>query len=263
VLSATGAGCGGGNAHSGVGWLLGALAVVVMAGGWYGLYWVAAGYDRAPDRRRLVLAGVLGVIAFGCVGGAMLAWLQLRTDHCGRIVGSAGTWEGWLFVVAVLSTILSVRVRKPNTGWLSGAVVLVADLATVLLLLGLQPAFARTVAVALLLVHAGCTGTATWWWRQARSCPPALLGRVGEAGRLLTATWISLLIMLAAAGHQIGRLLPDSVLASLFVVTAVGLVFGPGYTRYLDTRHDPAWQPPKPDRLTAIGNWAVRYHEHW
>ena len=41
-----------------------------------------------------------------------------------------------------------------------------------------------------------------------------------------------MLILLAAAGHQLGRLLPDSALAGLFVIIAVGLIAGPGYTRY-------------------------------
>ncbi len=80
---------------------------------------------------------------------------------------------------------------------------------------------------------------------------------------MLATSWIILIILLAAAGHQVGQLLPDSAVAGLFVITAIGLIAGPGYTRYLETRNDPDWQPPIPDRLTPIGEWAIRYHQHW
>jgi hypothetical protein len=253
VLGAAGAGCLSGSSAGQTGqpgWLLGVLVAAGVVGGWQWLYGVCAGYDQAPGRRRRILAHVFQFAAVGCAAGSTISWFRLRAEGCGRAADSAGTWEIWLFVAAVLFMMASVMVRRPGTSWLSAACVVIADLAVALQVLG-SPA-PSNVAVVLLLVHAACTAIATWWARQTRSCPPALAGKAGEASRVLAAAWVTLLILFAAAGHQIGKVLPDSAFAGLFVVTAVGLVFGPGYTRYLEVVHDPEWVAPEPDRNTLL-----------
>ena len=86
-----------------------------------------------------------------------MAWLGLRTDQCGRVVGSAGTWEGRLFLAAVASIAASILTRRTGAGWIAAAAVAAADLAFLVALLGLRPTAYRREATVLLLVHALCT----------------------------------------------------------------------------------------------------------
>jgi len=64
------------------------------------------------------------------------------------------------------------------------------------------------------------------------------------------------------------------MLVSLFIVTAVGLMFGPGYTRYTEAQPDPARRNPHPNLVTKQSSrlsnaaaqtaaWSLRYREHW
>lgn len=126
----------------------------------------------------------------------------------------------------------------------------------------------------LLVVHGCCTAVATWCARQLRSSPPPLRARAAESSRVLAGSWLILLLLLVTAGRRIDQLLPESGLVTLFVATGISLVLGAGYTRYVETRHDPDWVPPQPDPITPYAQrvartasrtaaWAVRYHEHW
>jgi len=126
----------------------------------------------------------------------------------------------------------------------------------------------------LLAVHGSCTAVATWWARQLRSSPPPLRAKAAEASRVLAGSWLILLLLLITAGQHIDQLPPESGLVTLFVATAISLVLGAGYTRYVETRHDPDWTPLEADRITPYvqgvasaasraAAWAVRYHEHW
>jgi hypothetical protein len=183
MLTAAAAACGAGN-RSGAGQVwLGLLSAAVLVVGWAGLYWVAAGYPVNPIPVRRRAGAALEGLAFLCAAGTFVAWLQVRTDRCGRIVGSAATWEGWLFLVAVVSIVASVLTRRMGAGWIAAAAVVIADFVVLLALLGLRPAAYRQEAVVLLLVHAICTAVATWWARQLRSSPAhSQLRRPRQAG---------------------------------------------------------------------------------
>jgi hypothetical protein len=272
MLTAAAAACGTGHRSGGGQLWLGVTAGGVLALGWLGLYAVAAGYpvNRNPVLRRT--GAMLEGVAFLCGIGTVVAWSQLRTDQCGRIVGTAAIWEGWLFLAAVMAIVTSVLIRRPGAGWIAAAAVINADLAFLVALLGLRPAAYRQEAVVLLLVHAICTGVATCWARQLRSSPDPLPAKAAEASRILSASWIIVILLLIAGGN--GRLLPDNTLIGLFVATGVSLVLGSGYTRYAEARADRRARPPEPDRVThlvdqlkLVGDraaaWAVRYNEHF
>jgi hypothetical protein len=167
-----------------------------------------------------------------------------------------------------------VVLAHPGSGWIAPAAVVIGDAGTLVAILGLHPAALRAEAAMLLAVHGVCTAVATWWARQLRSSPPPLRAKAAESSRVLAGSWLILLLLLVTAGRRIDQLLPESGLVTLFVATGISLVLGAGYTRYVETRHDPDCVPPEPDPITPYAQrvtrtagrtaaWAVRYHEHW
>lgn len=272
MLTAAAAACVAGH-RSGAGQVwLGIIAAAVLVLGWGALYGVAAGYPLNPIPVLRRAGAVLEWLAILCAAGAFIAWLQVRTDQCGHVVGTAASWEGWLFLAAVVSIVTSVLTRRAGAGWIAAAAIVIADLTFLVALLGLRPAAYRQEAVVLQVVHGICTAVATWWARQLHSSPPPLPAKAAEASRILSASWIIVLLLLIAGGS--GRLLPDNTLIGLFVATGISLVLGSGYTRYAEACADPKARPPDRDAITDLVNqlklasdravaWAVRYHEHF
>jgi len=249
MLAAAQTACAGSSARTG--WWPALLGAALLGLGWFELYRVAARYDanQNPVARRLGMT--LQWLALPCATGAMVAWTQLRTDRCGRTAGAAGAWEGWLFLAAVVLIMAGVLLARTGTGWIATAAVVVADAACLVVFLGVHTGPYRTEIVVLLSVHGGCTAVTSWWARQLRDSPAQLRAKASEASRVLATSWLILALPYLAGGRRAGQLLTENTLVGLFVVTGVGLVFGPGYTRYAEARADPAAViPASPDLLT-------------
>jgi len=261
------------HAHTGIPWAAVLATSVLILGGW-GLYWVAAGYPRhmSPAARRLGgLLQAFGLLFSVCT---MICWLSLRTDGCGHVVGSAGAWEARFFLATVVTAGSGTLLARTNAGWIATATVVVADAALALLLWPAHPHAIRNEVVGMLLAHCACTAVATWWSRQLRSSSRPLRAKAAEASRVLASAWVVIVFLLLVAGGRIDRELSESGLVGLFVVTAIGLVLGPGYTHYAEASGHPDRCQPEPDRITDLltrlrqrsvsaKTWAVEYREHF
>jgi hypothetical protein len=231
------------------------VVVVLTTGcclGW--LLAVATGYPRVDKGVRWTIGQMLQWTAILCgVSAGAIVLVELHT-RCGTELGPAASAAKWLLLIGVATFTAGLLTLRPRAGWVAGAAVVVVDLALAMLNLAAPLSAARTAAVMVFLVHAGCTAVATWWARQLRSSPPPLPAKAAEASRILCASWI-IAGLLLIADNPGEHLLSDNTLVTLFIATGVSLVLGSGYTRYAEARADPAACSAEPDAVTELVSW--------
>lgn len=213
------------------------VGALVVVGGPVLVAWLSG---RKPSRvgKRLRQLGwtllVLGFLAYGISYPAYLA--SRHPDACGH------TSSPWVVaaLVGLVVGMLGVLVRN-GSEWGAIACVACLDLGLAISLIGGVAAGKRTLgaAITILLVHGVCTFVATWWsWRARGADRSDIRARASEAGRTLAAAWIVLAVLGVSAsmfGHDVPALaVPDSTAVGIFVVAAISVVMGSGYTKYAE-----------------------------
>jgi hypothetical protein len=202
----------------------------------------------------------------------LVAWFNLHTNSCGRVVGSTGDIAAWAMLAAVVSFLAGAVLSAEGAGWAAIAAVAATDLGLMPLFLGTHQPDQAAILV-LLGAHGGCTAIAAWWSRQIRAGTKPARAKAGETGRILIGGWLALLLLtVATSGGPVTRLLPDSTFINLFVIVAIGTLTGTGYTKYVEAKADTG--RPEPDRLddlagvllgmpTWLRGWNNAYRTWW
>jgi hypothetical protein len=149
------------------------------------------------------------------------------------------------------------------TEWVAIAAVAVVDFDLLVVFAGVHPLPHRAEIYTLLSVHGVCTSVGSWWSRSVRNGKPAVRAKASEAGRVLAAGWIVIFMLrIAAAGEpSASATLPDSTLIGVFIVTAISVVMGAGYTKYAEAK-EVLPGPPAPDPLSHARRAAGRPFRH-
>jgi hypothetical protein len=211
-------------------------ALIVVGGPWTIAWLTGRGSMRASTGRRR-LGKLLQFIGFGGFAASYFVALLLRKhDSCGH-------WNSpWIAVSfgGLVVGMLGILIRN-SSEW--GAIASIASL-DIGLAISLTGGFAsgqRAVGVTftLLTVHGVCAGVAAWWsWRARSAVRGDIRARASEAGRTLAAAWL-VFAVLGVSGSLFGSdaaelKMQDSVAVKIFVVGAIALVMGSGYTKYAE-----------------------------
>jgi len=215
------------------------------------LLWIANGYS-SPARRKAVIGGRLVEVAgmTAALIGAVLISFFAHRDRCGHTVG-AGTLGTWLLVAGLAGFAVGTLIRA-STEWISFAVVVIADLWLLAVLAWSQVAHRAAIAV-ILGTHALCTSLTVAWSRRTRAAERSIKAKASEAGRQLAAAWLIIaLLYLAWSGVPNGSTLPETTVLNVFVIAAIVLVTGTGYTKYTEAMAALGDRQPPSDRLTQL-----------
>jgi len=233
------------------------LTLAVALGGIILLLWIANGYS-SPSRRKAYAAGRLIELAgmsAALTGGVLISYFMHR-DRCGHVVGT-GTLGTWLLVAGLAGFAVGTLVRAA-TEWISFAVIAIADLWLLAILAWSQGAHRPAITV-ILGTHALCSCYAVAWSRRTRAAERAVKAKASEAGRQLAAAWlIFALLYLASQGYPDGSALPETTVLNVFVITAIVLITGSGYTKYTEAMAALGELKPPPDRLTNLRRLPTR-----
>jgi len=213
---------------------------------------LARKYRKEPGKR----LGFFGrLLAWSGVVVLESSWVYLlvsgRKDDCGQY-DSALVWVGFAGMLAALfGLLLTMRAT-----WGAIAFIAFLDFGLAISLVGGLVAGNRGLgaSIVILLVHGVCTSVATYWSWQLLNCDNAMArARASEAGRTLAAAWV-VLVVFGVSAWAFGRdnpslTLQDNVALSVFVVAAIGLIMGTGYTKYVEAStsyRNPATEPRTP-----------------
>lgn len=242
------------------------------------LCWIASRARRAPARPDPIVKGigkVLQHLATGSFIGSVGSYSYGYThrDSCGQVTGLSSDLTLWLLLASATLFIVGLTMTTTSE-WAA-----ILSLATVDL--GLATVFAwvpiphRRQLITLLMVHGICTAVAGWWsWRVHLGTPTAR-ARGSEAGRTLVAGWIVLLTLQVGLSDELAsaRSAADTQFLALFIVTAISIVMGTGYTKYVEARDMlTADQQPSLSKTRRRGaavaewgssrrEWSTRYRE--
>jgi len=235
----------------------------------------AASYEPVRQKARRLVGTALTVVGQLSVAASLLIDLfAVRKDDCGRMLGTASVLMEVLFFGGLIALLSSSVVAKA-TSWALAAMVAVLD-ASFVGVFAIEPIAHRVTLIAVLGTHGSCTALAAWWSWRARGRCPVDRAKASESARILTVAWAIFLVLGAASAGKTGsdRLLSDSVFGSLFVVGAITVVTGTGFTKYVEAMATP---PPIPlprtsgmigrlrDRIVAathaIREWSTGYKE--
>lgn len=202
--------------------------------------------------RTLQILGVLLVLT-----GSVLAFFA-RTDGCGHVDGTVGALSGW-FAFGGLPLIMPGSTIRASTEWIAFSAITVAD-SWLFLLLCMGSVYHRAALLVMLGTHGLCTGVASWWSRRTRSGERTTKAKASEAGRVLAGGWLALVLLgIASTTDHDPGLTPDTTFVTVLVITAIGVVMGTGYTRYVEAVETPqCQQPPGPDGLARFCRWLRR-----
>ena len=214
--------------------LVGFSAAVLLAGGTLVVLWLAR---RAPAREsRLTAAGLALSATVAGAGSIIYSFAPLR---CGRAVGDLANVASSLVGVGAGGLILLSVVERCSP-WAAMAVIAVFDTSLAVSVLGSsRHANGAGLVVVMLVTHAACTTTASWWSWRAQACrlPRDVRADVGETGRVLAAAWV--LVAAVGATKLLGSVsdhansFEDSALATAFIFGAVALTACHGYTTHV------------------------------
>jgi hypothetical protein len=234
-------------------WLAVVIAVMgCVVGGMVGL--MAAAYPPVDERGRRAIGTTLTVAGQAAVAASLVLDLSaVHTDRCGHSSGTAFDVTIWLFFGGLLALLFGAVVARA-TSWAPAAIVAVFD-ASFIGIFATTPVAHRLTLIAVLGTHGCCTSLAAWWSWQARGRDAVARAKASEAARILTAAWAIFAVLAAASAHEAGdsRLLSNSVFGSLFVIGAITVVTGTGFTKYIE-----AMDTSPPDELPRADGWMGR-----
>lgn len=241
---------------------------LVIVGGPMLVAWWSGRKPRCVGKRVRRLGRVLQIAGFLIYGVSYPTYLvSQHSNSCGH---SSSPWVGASLVGLVVG-LLGVLVRNASE-WGAIACVACLDIGLAISLLGGVASGKRTLgtAVTILVVHGVCTCVAAWWsWRALFAPRGDIRAKASEAGRTLAAAWIVLAVLGVSAsmfGHDVPALkMPDSTTVSVFVVAAISVVMGSGYTKYAEAmqlmhpapREVAAQNPPRTGSATGTPALAV------
>ncbi|HEX8081237.1 MAG TPA: hypothetical protein VF557_13590 [Jatrophihabitans sp.] len=189
-----------------------------------------------------------------------------QRDQCGQLTGPGIDLAMWLLLAS--ATLFTVGLTMTTASeWAAIYTVATLDLGLASLL-AWAPISHRRLIITLLVVHGICTAVAGWWSWRSRLGTPLNRAKGSEPGRTLAAGWIILLALHIGLSNEVDsiRSAADTHFLALFIVAAIGIVMGTGYTKYSEARDSlteaqrltssKTWQ-----RARAVVEWSTRYHE--
>jgi hypothetical protein len=217
------------------------------------LVFIAEGYPPSEQRPgRVVVGRALQILGVALVlTGSVLA-LFAGTDGCGHVSGTVGRLSAW-FAFGGLPLIMLGSTIRTSTEWIAFGAIVVADF-WLFLLLCIGSVYHRAALLVMLGTHGLCIGVASWWSRRTRGGDRTTKAKAAEAGRVLAGGWLALVLLgIASTTDHDASLTPDTTFVSVLVITAIGVVMGTGYTRYVEAVETPrCQQPPEPDGLARL-----------
>ncbi len=93
----------------------------------------------------------------------------------------------------------------------------------------------RVPLLVMLGTHGLCTSVASWWSYRTRSLDRLTKAKASEAGRVLAGGWLALVLLgIASTTEHDVSIAPGTTFVTVLVITAIGVVIGTGYTRYVE-----------------------------
>jgi uncharacterized membrane protein YidH (DUF202 family) len=165
-----------------------------------------------------------------------ILFLVSPKDRCGQ--GNAIL--GWVAVSGMATLLIGFLISMRAT-WGAITCIAILDFALGISLMGGVAAGQRKLgtAVVILMVHGVCTSAASWWsWQLLGSEDAVARAKASEAGRILAGAWVVLVVFGVSAGafgpENPSLTFQDSTAVNVFVVAAIGVVMGAGYTKYVE-----------------------------
>lgn len=192
-------------------------------------------YEPVEQRARRFVGNALTILGQASVALSLPVNLfGVHHDRCGEANGSAVVAVEWLFFGGLAALLVASVVAKAAT-WAPAAMVALFDL-TFLAVIGLDRVPDRGTVVVVFGTHGVCTGIAAWWSWRARGRRRDSRAKASEAARILTAGWAiaALLAVASAPTAEKPGLLSNSTLVSVFIITAISVVTGAGFTKYAE-----------------------------
>jgi hypothetical protein len=268
VSTAAADGCATASTSAGFSW---ATVLIVTTVGLV-LWWITQRARMAPAHPNPVVRRIGGMLqrfaTLSLIGGAVSYAVGLtQRDRCGQLTGLGIDLSMWLLLASAVLLTFGLAMTTTSE-WAAILAVATLDLGLATLMAVVSPTSHRRQLITLLVVHGICTAVAGWWsWRVHRGTP-LVRARGSEAGRTLAAGWIVVVVLAIGLSDEQAsvRGSADTYFLALFVVTAISIVMGAGYTKYVEARESLA--PDEHSTFTrtwrqarTFADWSTRYSE--